>query len=140
MSSTTFENAEVGDRVESLVWGAGKVWAVLINPNLLQVVYESVPPRLVDYTLHGVEVNGLKGAYVGSPPPGVRTLFWPGSVVITPQEQPQRKVKKTMEGWVAVSKRGDVVTPVYAECADLSTHNAGGYTIAPAVLTYEVEE
>lgn len=88
----TFENARVGDKVESLRYGAGKIVKIEKDIDLRRypvgVSFANLP-HIERYT-----VNGFSNVAETRP-----DLYWPGVQVI-PAPPPKRTVKKTVNGFV----------------------------------------
>jgi len=92
MSETTFENAKVGDRVWSSVFGAG---IILDNANSKDFpIYVKFSNFCASFMTDGKRFKEER-----------RTLFWE-EIDMIPPERPKRKVKKVIEGWVNIY--GDV--------------------------------
>ena len=119
MAETTFENAKVGDRVWSPLFGWGKI---------TDKCGDSIDVKPISgIGLFSFFTNGMYFAN------GVQqTLFW-SEVNITAPERPKRKVVKTVEAWAMIDKTGAMW---------LSTTPFLLKDIFPVKLvgTYEVEE
>lgn len=97
MGKQTFENAVVGDRVESVLRGEGTVSYIhkqdlqqcTAYPYPLVILFDS--GEKASYTINGKarETNMHQ------------ELYWPGVQIISP-EPPKRKVKKTIKRWVNI--------------------------------------
>jgi len=91
---TTFENARVGDRVWSSVFGWGSVRSFGGDEKYpVQVRFKSGNSDI------SYMVSGQRDDYE------LRTLYW-DELCIDPPERPKRKAKKIIEGWVNIY--GDV--------------------------------
>lgn len=93
MTTTTFENARVGDRV----WDFNRGWGTISQPfnssNVFKVEFAN------DFGWY--DNNGMQSARI-------RTLFW-DEIRFEPPPQPKRKVKKWMRLYKNGNGRWDVV-------------------------------
>ena len=123
-NETTFENAQVGDRVWSSKWGWGEV--LVITKRFTYPIEVRFSDTCSEYhTLKGVNVEGE-----------MQSLFWDELTIPT---RPKRKVTKTIEAWANVYPDGKYY--VY-ETLGWAERNKADTRIALAHLTgtYEVEE
>lgn len=86
MSETTFENAKVGDKVWSVMFGWGKIIGISKDSDYPIRVEFAQPNTIGTFMLDGVSFKCEN-----------RTLFW-DEIKITPPERPKRKVKKSCGG------------------------------------------
>jgi hypothetical protein len=127
-----FDGIKVGDRVYSFICG----WTIVteVDLNRTYSITTALKSGLsVNYTLDG-------RYYHGDDVP--QSLFW-DEPQFTPPPRPKRLVKKQLEGWVNVYKRGNEVyySSIYDTEAD--AHDAADTDLIACVkLTgeYEVEE
>lgn len=126
MNETTFENAQVGDRVWDFRYGWGTV------------------SKIEEGKRHQLKVDLDYGAYLYFTFTGQyiesdlnRTLFW-DEVKFEAPPRPKRKTKKTIEGWAHIHKDGRV--GIYAHCVPEDLAREAQITCVKLIGEYEVEE
>ena len=123
-----FDGIKAGDRVYSLICG----WTIVTEVDLNRAYPITTPLKSglsINYTLDG-------RYYLGDDVP--QSLFWD-----VPQPRPKRLVKKQLEGWVNVYKRGNEVYYSSIYDTEAAAYDAADTDLIACVkLTgeYEVEE
>jgi hypothetical protein len=131
MNETTFENAQVGDRVWSYAYGWGTV------TNHCPDSYTGRYPIVVKFDTGSATGTYTKqGKFTTTEP---QTLFWDEIPIIAPP-RPKRLVTKTAEVWINVYGYGPSINFFSSE--EAANEIAGKSRIACVKLTgsYEVEE
>jgi len=91
MPETTFENAKVGDKVWSCVYGWGEIKTIITEMKYPISVKFKRSNYTISYNWNGIRI-----------PTENCTLFW-DEINMTPPERPKRKVKKVIQGWESPS-------------------------------------
>lgn len=102
MNETTFENAQVGDKVECLMMGSGVV--IEVKDGLYPIGVEFPGDIPMRYTKGGYYNTLFK----------YRTLHWPGSITrhadgrieVNPQPRPKRKATRAFSTWAILRQDG----------------------------------
>jgi hypothetical protein len=130
---TTFENARVGDEVESLKYGKGIVSRIDTTDDTIHVQFKGEEEFGCWYDRRtGVDYEEDE-----------RTLYWPGSIKIDPQLEPVRKVVKEYVSFCIIDNSGDVFygpAPAWRANKYMKEQNQGQFRLVKMTGTAEVEE
>lgn len=127
--SKYFENAKVGDKVKCFLYGDGEIIAVREFKYLYPISVRFRTGLQLPYTADGTYFHETQ----------TQTLFYADDC---PQSIPysKKKVIKVVKGWVNISNMGTFMFDDDEAYIKGTIQDGDKVKIAPATLTYEIEE